>query len=508
MANHLFLPLIVPLFGAALAVLVGQRRLVARVIAVCVTLFNLGYSLWLLWAVGAAGRQVVQANNWAAPFGISLVGDGLAAIMLALTALLMLVTVFYSFGTVHASQERFYYYPLLMLLLFGCSGAFLTGDLFNLYVWFEVLLVASFGLITLGGQRGQLEGGLKYVVLNLFGSTCFLVGAGLLYGVAGTLNMAHLAERLSTVQNPGVITAVAGFFLFAFSSKAGLVPVFFWLPTSYATPAIPVSALFSGLLTKVGVYALYRVFGTIFQAELQRFGWLILIIAGLTMVIGVMGAMAQVNVRRILSFHIISQVGYMIMGLGLVGIAGLTAGILYMVHHIVVKTALFMIGGAAEHLQGTGELKQMGGMAKREPVLATLWLLASFSLAGMPPLSGFFGKLGLIQVGVAQEQWAIVGVSAAVSLFTLFSMLKIWNEVFWKKAYGDKAAAPQPRASANLLLPSAALVALSIAIGFGAAPVLEYSQLSAEQVLNVESLVRDVCGPAGCDAVTTTVSER
>jgi multicomponent Na+:H+ antiporter subunit D len=494
MATHLFLPLIVPLFSAAMAAIFCQQRGVVRLITLTATIFNLGYGAWLLSAVAAAGRQVTQAGAWAAPFGISLVADGLSAIMI------------YSFATIDVRHERFYYYPLLLLLLFGCSGAFLTGDLFNLYVWFEVLLVSSFGLITIGGSRGQLEGGLKYVILNLFGSTAFLIGAGLLYGVAGTLNMAHLAERLGTIENATLVTAIAGFFLFAFSSKAGLVPVFFWLPTSYHTPPIAVSALFSGLLTKVGVYALYRVFGTVFQAELARYGGLILIIAGATMIVGVVGAMAQVNVRRILSFHIISQVGYMIMGLGLVGVAGLTAGILYMVHHIVVKTALFLIGGAAEHLAGTGELKQMGGMARREPILATLWVLASFSLAGLPPLSGFFGKLGLIQVGVAQGQWAIVVVAAAVSLFTLFSMLKIWNEVFWKKSYSDQSHIP--RASVGLLAPAAILVAVSIAIGFGAGPVLEYSQLSADQVFDTQSLVRDVCGDAGCDAVTSAAAAR
>jgi len=504
MANHLFLPLLVPLLSAVLATLVGQRRVIARSIALAAVLFDLGYSIWLLFAVGAAGRLLTQADDFAAPFGISLVADGLSAIMLTLTSIMMLVTVLYSFSTVSPYRERYYYYPLLLLLLFGCSGAFLTGDLFNLYVWFEVLLVASFGLITLGGERGQLEGGLKYVVLNLMGSTSFLIGAGLLYGVAGTLNMAHLAERLGSLQQPGIVTAVAGFFLFAYSSKAGLVPVFFWLPTSYHTPTLAVSALFSGLLTKVGIYALYRVFGTVFQRELERYGTLILVIAALTMVIGVMGAMAQVNVRRILSFHIISQVGYMIMGLGLVGVAGLAAGILYMVHHIVVKTALFMIGGTAEYLAGTGELKQMGGMARREPILAGLWLLASFSLAGLPPLSGFFGKLGLIQVGLSQGQWLMVGVAAVVSLFTLFSMLKIWNEVFWKQASAEQPATP--RASALLIAPSALLVALSIAIGFGASPVLQYSRYAAEQVFNTQSLVQDICGPAGCDAVTSTAN--
>ncbi len=504
MANHLFFPLLVPLLSAVLATLVSQRRVIARSIALVAVLFNLGYSIWLLFAVGATGRMVTQADNFAAPFGISVVADGLSAIMLTLTSMMMLMTVLYSFSTVSPYRERYYYYPLLLLLLFGCSGAFLTGDLFNLYVWFEVLLVASFGLMTLGGERGQLEGGLKYVVLNLLGSTSFLIGAGLLYGVAGTLNMAHLAERLGSLQQPGIVTAVAGFFLFAYGSKAGLVPLFFWLPSSYHTPSIAVSALFGGLLSKVGIYALYRVFGTVFQSELGRLAPLILAVAGVTMVVGVIGAMAQVTVRRILAFHIVSQVGYMAMGLGLVGVAGLTAGILFMAHNIVVKTALFLIGGAAEHLTGTGELKQMGGMARREPFLAALWLLASFSLAGMPPLSGFFGKLGLIQAGLDQGQWLIVGVAALVSLFTLFSMLKIWNEVFWKKAYVDQMA--MPRASALLIAPSALLVALSIAIGFGASPVLNYSRYSAEQVFNTQSLVQDVCGPAGCNAVTSAAN--
>ncbi len=503
MAHHLFLPLIVPLLSAGVATIIFRQHVWVRVIAVAATLFNLGYSAWLLVTIAATGRQVTQAAGWTAPFGISLVADGLSAIMLLLTALLTLVTIGYSFVTVDARQERFYYYPLLLLLLFGCSGAFLTGDLFNLYVWFEILLVASFGLITLGGSRAQLEGGLKYVVLNLFGSLCFLVGAGLIYGVAGTLNMAQLAERLGTIQDASLVTAVAGFFLVAFGSKAGLAPLFFWLPTSYHTPNIAVTALFGGLLTKVGIYALYRVFGTVFQSELARLAPLILVVAGVTMVVGVIGAMAQVNVRRILAFHIVSQVGYMAMGLGLVSVAGMTAGILFMAHNIVVKTALFLIGGAAEHLTGTGELKQMGGMARREPVLALLWLLASFALVGVPPLSGFFGKLGLVQAGLDQEQWLIVGVAATVSLFTLFSMLKIWNEVFWKKAYSDMSA--MPRAGVGLLAPAAVLVAVSIAMGIGAAPTLEYSTLAAEQVFDTASLVRDVCGPGGCDAAELAV---
>ncbi|NJN18476.1 MAG: short chain dehydrogenase [Oscillochloris sp.] len=504
MANHLFLVLLVPLLAATVSAIICQQRIWVRVITIAATLFSLGYSTWLLVMIPSAGRMVAQAGGWVAPFGITLIADGLSALMLFLTALLTLATVLFSFATIDENRERFYYYPLLLLLLFGCSGAFLTGDLFNLYVWFEILLVASFGLITLGGSRGQLEGGLKYMALNLFGSTCFLVGAGLVYGVAGTLNMAHLAERLSTVQDPSLVTAVAGFFLIAFGSKAALAPLFFWLPTSYHTPSIAVTALFGGLLSKIGIYALYRIFGTVFQNELPRLAPLILVVAGVTMVVGVIGAMAQINVRRILAFHIVSQVGYMAMGLGLASVAGMTAGILFLAHNIIVKTALFLVGGAAEHISGTGELKQMGGMARREPLLATLWLLASFALVGIPPLSGFFGKLGLVQAGVAGEQWLIVAVAAFVSLFTLFSMLKIWNEVFWKKAYSDQSQLPPARS--GLIMPAALLVAFSIAMGFGAAPTFEYSRMAAEQIFDIASLVRDVCGPNGCDAVELAVS--
>ncbi len=505
MDNHLFLPILMPLIGAALAVVAGQRRMLARTIVLLATLANLGYGTWLLWLVDAEGRQATQSGDWAAPFGITLVADGLSALMLIVAALLMLTTLIYSFATLDGDQERFFYYPLLLALLAGVSGAFITGDLFNLYVWFEVMLVASFGLLTLGGSRGQLEGGLKYVVLNLIGSTSFLIGAGLIYGVAGTLNMAHLGERLTTIQEPSLVTAIAGLFLFAFGAKAAIFPLFFWLPTSYHTPPVAVTAIFSGLMTKVGVYSLYRVFGLIFPNELARFAPLILTLAGLTMVIGVIGAVAQTDIRRILSFHIVSQIGYAIMGLGLASVAGLAAGILFIAHVMIVKTALFFIGGAAERIYGTAELKKMGGLAKREPLLATFWLIGILSLAGIPPLSGFFGKLALLQAGVAQQAWLITGVAAGVSILTLFSMLKIWNEVFWKKAYTD--VSQLPRVPAGLMIPGAVLALASVALGLGAAPLADYSALAAGQAFDVSGYVVDVCGVAGCDAAATTVRQ-
>ena len=257
----------------------------------------------------------MQMGNWPAPFGIVLVADGLTAIMLTLSAILTATTVFYAMGTLD-QRSRMNYFPLLMFLLMGVNGAFLAGDLFNLYVFFEVLLMASFALLTLGGQIGQINGGIRYVLLNLLASSLFLAAAGITYGTVGTLNMAHIAVRMPTAP-PSVQLFIAGLLLIAFSSKAGLFPLFFWLPSSYHTPHPSVTALFGGLLTKVGIYTLFRIFPLIFPVYLQEWQPLILTIAGLTMLTGVFGAMAVNTMRRVLSFHVISQVGYMVMGLGL-----------------------------------------------------------------------------------------------------------------------------------------------------------------------------------------------
>ncbi|WP_129633196.1 proton-conducting transporter membrane subunit [Candidatus Oscillochloris fontis] len=500
MVNHLFLPLVVPLISAALSVMLGRWRLLTRTLTLGASLFNLGYSGWLLWLVSSAGRQVTQASAWAAPFGIALVADLLGAVMLFLAALLMFCTIIYSLLSMEPEYEQFFYYPLLLLLLLGVSGAFLTGDLFNLYVWFEVLLMSSFGLVTIGGSRAQLTGGLKYVALNLIGSTMFLIGSGLIYGLAGTLNMAHIGERLITQSEPGLTTVIATLFLFAFGSKAALAPLFFWLPESYHTPPPAVSAIFSALMTKVGVYALYRVFGTVLPGELVRLAPLILVLGGTTMVLGVFGALNQTEIRRVLSFTIISEIGFVAMGLGFASAAGLAAGLLFTAHMMIVKTALFFLAGAAEQVCGTGDMRRMGGLARREPALATLWFLAMIALAGIPPMSGFFGKLALLQAGVSQGHYLISGWAVLVSLFIFLAILKIWHEVFWKKPVEDLSQ--RPRLAPALLIPGALLVILSLVIGIGAGPVAELSTQAGTQILDLPGYIEATCGPAGCDAVT------
>ncbi|MCB0188754.1 MAG: hypothetical protein KDE31_31005, partial [Caldilineaceae bacterium] len=390
--NWLVAPIVLPLIAAALGLVFSrwgyrQGAQIQRLIALLAVTGNLLVALLLLSVtIGQNERVVYQMGLWPAPYGITIVADGLSAIMLTLTAILAAAIVPYAMGTLD-QRERMNFYPLLLFLLMGVNGAFLSGDLFNLYVFFEVLLMASFVLLTLGGQQAQINSGIRYVVLNLMASIIFLSAAGLAYGTMGTLNMAHLAQRIDKVP-PAIGALLAGLLLIAYSSKAGLFPLFFWLPASYHTPHPAITAFFGGLLTKVGIYTLFRIFPLIFPTYLVAWQPLILTIAGFTMLTGVFGAMSVGTLRRVLSFHVISQVGYMVMGLGLAATGNpvlasfaMAAGILYLVHHMIVKTALLMAGGAAELEMGSGILasNQLNGLVGRRPLLAVIFFVAAFS---------------------------------------------------------------------------------------------------------------------------------
>lgn len=453
----------------------------------------------LLIVVERDGVQASQMGDWPAPFGITLVADLLSAIMVVLGGLVGTAAAVYSLATVDKRRARYGYYSLFNLLLMGVSGAFLTGDIFNMFVWFEVMLISSFVLVALGGERPQIEGAVKYVSLNLVASALFLTGAGLIYAMAGSLNIADLSQRIPELESQGLVTAVSMLFLVAFGIKAAAFPLYFWLPASYHTPPSDVSALFSGLLTKVGVYALIRVFSLIFVQDVGITHTIILSIAGLTMLSGVLGAIAQFDFRRILSFHIVSQIGYMLMGLGLFTPLGLAGGIFYLVHHILVKTALFLVSGAVRQLHGTLSLQSLGGLYRSQPLLAILFAASAASLAGIPPLSGFIAKFVLVRAGLAAESYVIVGVALLVSLLTVFSMTKIWTEVFWKPAPPgqDNVVTPVPVSRmkmAYLLLPTATLVLLSVMLGIGAGPALDLAQRAAEQLLNPAEYVEAVLG--------------
>ena len=499
MSALVVLPILVPLATAIACLLAWRRRGLQRGLSVAGAALLLAVSAALLYCVSSEGIQVMRGGGWPAPFGITLVADLLAAIMVLLTGITGLAVAVYSLGSIDERREAHGFHTLYHLLLMGVCGAFLTGDLFNLYVSFEVMLMASFVLLALGGERAQLEGGVKYVTLNLLSSAIFLAAVGVLYGIAGTLNMADLARAASLGIAPDLVPVLAVLFLVAFGIKAALFPFFFWLPASYHTPPIAVSAVFAGLLTKVGVYALIRAFTLIFIGDTAFTHGLILVAAALTMVTGVLGAAAQMEFRRVLSFHIVSQIGYMVMGLGLLTPLGLAGSVFYLMHHIVVKTNLFLVGGIVRHLGGSYALKDLGGLYRSHPFLALVFLVPAFSLAGIPPLSGFWGKMVLVKAGLEAEAYVITAVALAVSLLTLYSMTKLWNEAFWKPRPVDAASGPAEPASvpATLLGPVLALAAITVAVGLGAGPVFDLASRAAVQLSDPSQYIAAVLGPGG-----------
>jgi len=523
-------PIVIPLLGAVACVLAWGRVNVQRAVSLLASLGSLAATVSLLWHVKDGEIVVTRIGGWAAPFGITIAADVLSAIMALLGAIVGLATVIFALGDVDRRRESFGFHPLVQTLLAGVAGAFLSADLFNIYVWFEVLLMSSFVLLTLGGERGQLEGAIKYVTLNLLSSTLFLAATGLVYGMVGTLNLADIAERLALVENQRLVTAVGALFLVAFGIKAALFPFFFWLPASYHTPPAAISALFAGLLTKVGVYALFRVFSLIFVGEAALTGRLFIWIAGLTMVSGVLGAAVQSEVRRILSFHIISQIGYMLMGLGVALAAGAEAarldaigadpalaqtlrnaalvsmagGVFYIFHHIIVKTNLFFVAGVIQALRRTGDLDRAGGLYKERPWLSVCFLISALSLAGIPPLSGFWAKFILVRAALEAREYWIVAAAIAVGLLTLYSMTKIWAACFWSPDHREVTARFHDRPSrGRLALMYASVVgmaAITVGIGAGAGPAYRLAQRAGAQLIDTSdyraAVLADAAPPA------------
>jgi multicomponent Na+:H+ antiporter subunit D len=501
------LPLLIPLLTAVLCLLAWRAVRRQRWLGAVGGGAHLAASLGLFVAVlsDPDGILTLQVGDWPAPFGITLVADVLAAILVVLTALVGFAVLVYSVAPAGMDDRReaFGYYPLVHVLLLGVCGAFLTGDLFNLYVWFEVLLIASFVLLTLGGQRPQLVGGLTYVALNLVSSAIFLAAVGLVYGHTGTLNMAELARRLPEVRPAGLVTTVATLFLVAFGIKAACFPLFFWLPAAYHTPPPAVSALFAGLLSKVGVYALLRAFTLLFVQDVAYTHALLLVVAGLTMLAGSLGALPQRGLRRALSFLLVGHIGFPLMGLALFTHLGLAGAIFYLVEDIVVITALFLVSGLVRRLGGTETLTRLGGLYAARPAVAALFLLPAFSLAGVPPLSGFFAKLGLLRAGLEVGQYAIVATALGASVLTLLAVSRIWSAVFWKSVPTGTSALPdlsrpdeEPAGDVarGMVLPVAGLVGLVVVLGVAAEPVVALATRAAAQLLDRSAYMRAVLG--------------
>ena len=493
----LVLPILLPLLGAAVSILAGRSRTAQRVISIAVLSTVIVLSIVLLVKVDQDGIVAVQAGGWPAPLGITLVADRFSALMLCVASVMLLAVLVYAIGQPGAERNHVGFQSVYLVLAAGVAASFLTGDLFNLFVAFEMMLTSSYVLMTLGGRADQVRTGMTYVVISLVASTLFLTALALIYMATGTVNMADLSVKLGELPT-GLQSAFAVLLLVVFGIKAALFPLFFWLPDAYPTAPSPVTAVFAGLLTKVGVYAIVRTQTLLFPLD-ARPVTLILVAAGLTMVVGVLGAIAQSDVKRILSFNIVSHIGFMVMGLGLFTVTGLAAAVFYTVHHIVAKTSMFLTGGLIEHVGGSGRLSRLGGMVRTAPVVAVLFLVPALSLAGIPPLSGFIAKLALVEAGTEDTRYVLVGVAILVSLLTLFSMIKIWSGVFWSPATERPENPPHAvgRLGGPVLMvaPTALLVALGLAIALAGAPLYRYSVRAAADLLDPALYINTVLGP-------------
>lgn len=499
--HTLVLPILIPCFTAIILALLNKQYTLQKVISGVSCLALTGYVFWLTGYVYEHGVQATILGGWEAPYGVAFVADGLACIMLCLSAGVGTVVCFYTFFTVTEQQQRYFFYALFQILLMGVNWAFLSGDLFNLFVGYEVMLVGSYGMMMVGASKAQVRQTMKYIGINAIGSTFFVVGIGLIYSTVGGTNLAQIAERTAQLEGKeaALVTACSTVLLVVFAIKTAAFPLFFWLPDSY--PIVPpgVNGYFAGLLTKVGVYSLLRVFVMVFNQPGQEFALnVILALSGFTMLLGVLGAMCQWEIRRILSWHIISQVGYMVMGIGLCGAAdprvvtmAIAGTIFYIVHHIIVKSCLFLVGGIAERVTGTQELKKMGGVLDLSPGLAGLFLIASFSLAGMPPFSGFLSKFVLVKAGLAGGAYIVVTVAIVTSFFTLYSMTKIWSYAFWRKKTRDTPAASYR----GMMIPTGVLVAFTVLMGVVAQPFYSLAERAAEDVRDRTNYVEAVLGP-------------
>jgi multicomponent Na+:H+ antiporter subunit D len=440
------LAVVLPFLGAALTFVLIRHPRAQRTVSIGLLTATLLLEVLLLAAVWNSGAVAVRLGGWLPPAGIVMVVDQFSSLMLVVSSTVSLAVLVYATGQGAADGDRegpiSIFHPTYLILVAGVSNAFLSGDLFNLYVGFEILLTASYVLMTLGGTGARIRAGVTYVVVSVVSSLLFLIAIAMIYAATGTINMADLAVKLADL-DPGIQTLLHLMLLVAFGIKAAVFPLSFWLPDSYPTAPAPVTAVFAGLLTKVGVYAMVRTETLLFPGE--HLNNLLMVIALLTMIVGILGALAQADIKRMLSFTLVSHIGYMVFGLALSSVVGLGATVFYVAHHITIQTSLFMVTGLIERRGGTASVDRLGGLAKLSPLLGTLYFLPAMNLAGIPPFSGFLGKLGLLQAGIALGTplaYVLVIGGVIASLLTLVAMARVWNRAFWRKP--EDAERPDP----------------------------------------------------------------
>lgn len=490
MNNLLVLPLLIPLCTAVALIFLKEKIAAQRLVSAASALANLAVCCLIVHQVRERGIQTLHMGGWAPPYGIVFVADMLAALLVLTTAVAGLACLVYAFRSIGESRERNYFYPSFQFLLSGVYGSFLTGDIFNLFVCFEVLLIASYALIALGGTKRQLRESLKYLLINIVSSTLFVAAVAYLYAAVGTLNMAHLAEQVAEAGQGGMLNVIAVLFLIVFSLKAGLF-LFYWLPGSYAAPPAAVRALFGALLTKVGLYAIIRIFTLVFVHDPlishSLIGWM----AAATMILGSIGAVAYSDMSRILNYNVVIAVGFIAFGISIATSDALNGVVFYLMHDMIAKALLFLLGGLIAAAAGTDRLQEMGGLIRQYPLIGWMFFVLALALVGVPPLSGFAGKVMIIRSGFAEGAYALAAIGLASSFAVLYSLIKVFRHAFWGTERGPKRGIAGWRGQTAA---AAGLFVLMVAMGLGSEWVYSFVSQAGEVLMQPEIYVRAVLG--------------
>ncbi len=489
-------PILIPIiFGAALLMFRKETRQ-HGLIALIAFVLLLSADVALLFRVMEKGQVVMTMGRWLPPFGISFTVDMLGALFAVTAGVVALAGCIFALRDIDATGRRYGFFPFFLLMMAGVHGAFLTGDIFNLYVWFEVLLISSFGMLILGSEHEQIDGATKYAFLNLVATTLFLIATGYLYGIFGTLNMADIVRKVQAGVPDAPLMTLGALYAFAFGMKAAAFPVNAWLPASYHTPRIVVAALFAGLLTKVGIYALLRTMVMLFPLQRDVLAETIAWVAAATMVLGILGALAQSDIRRMMGFIVISGIGVMLAGLALGSQLSLSAAVFYAVHSMLAMTAIYMLAGLMEEKGGSSSLHRLAGLYGAHPFMAALALVLFFAVAGLPPFSGLWPKVMVVKAALDVGAWWLAFAVLLTGLLTTITLGRVFALAFWRNTVENQAMAA-PREARDMTwwlgyFPVILLSALVIWIGINPQPLMSLANTAVQGILDPTAYVGTV----------------
>ena len=483
-SNLPVIPIFIPLLFAAITVLFRKRIAMQRLLTTLATLLVLVFSIFNIYMVNKHQILILEMGNWASPFGITLTLDGLNSVLVTTSSVVFLATLLYSFKTIDKIRELSFFYPGFLLIMVGINGAFTTGDIFNLFVFYEILLMSSYLLLLVGINKEQLKSSISYVLMNVFAGSLFVISIGYLYTIVGSLNMAYISQTISSMVDRRGLYLVGAVMIFVFCMKGALFPLFTWMNRSYAAPPIAISIIFGALLTKVGLYSIIRTYG-LFYYESDFIKSYILILGAVSIIAGCIGAIYQKDLKQIVIFNIVISLGVMVCGTATLNTFGVKGALLYAVNDILLKAALFIVVGLIIYVSGVKYLQKCG-LINKYSLLGWTYFIIVLSLAGVPPFSGFYGKALIIKGLVTNNNTFIAILVALSGLVVFYSLIRIFLNVFYDNINKSLTLKPLPK---GVQIPLIAIVAIALIIGVSTNLLDGFFDKGIQMVLNPQHYI-------------------